>query len=114
MLAVRKDAIVVPLAAIQRGTQGSYVYTVKSGKAEMQPVKVDLTQGNIALIASGVSVGDQVVVDGQERLQAGTPVEVHNTSPSGPAGGSTGSAPAQGKESDHSRAPKGKGQGKQS
>ena len=34
MLAVRKDAIVVPLAAIQRGTQGSYVYTVKAGKAE--------------------------------------------------------------------------------
>src|SRR5580704_15563736 len=30
MLAVRKDAIVVPLAAIQRGTQGSYVYTVKA------------------------------------------------------------------------------------
>jgi multidrug efflux system membrane fusion protein len=114
MLAVRKDAIVVPLAAIQRGTQGSYVYTVKAGKAEMQPVKVDLTQGNIALIASGVSVGDQVVVDGQERLQAGTPVEVHNASPSGPAGGSTGSAPAQGNESDHPRAPKGKTQGKQS
>lgn len=114
MLAVRKDAIVVPLAAIQRGTQGSYVYTVKAGKAEMQPVKVDLTQGNIALIASGVSVGDQVVVDGQERLQAGTPVEVHNTSPSGPAGGFTGSAPAQGKESDHSRAPKAKAPGKQS
>ena len=78
MLAVRKNAIVVPLAAIQRGTQGSYVYTVKAGKANMQPVKVDLTQGNIALIATGVSVGDQVVVDGQERLQAGTPVEVHN------------------------------------
>ncbi len=29
MLAVRKNAIVIPLAAIQRGTQGSYVYTVK-------------------------------------------------------------------------------------
>lgn len=114
MLAVRKDAIVVPLAAIQRGTQGSYVYTVKAGKAEMQPVKVDLIQGNIALIATGVSVGDQVVVDGQERLQAGTPVEVHNASPTGPAGGSTGSPSAQGNESDHSPAPKGKGQGKQS
>ena len=78
MLAVRKNAIVVPLAAVQHGTQGAYVYTVKGGKANMQPVKVDLTQGNIALIASGVSVGDQVVVDGQDRLQSGTPVEVHN------------------------------------
>jgi multidrug efflux system membrane fusion protein len=114
MLAVRKDAIVVPLAAIQRGTQGSYVYTVKAGKANMQPVKVDLTQGNIALIATGVSVGDQVVVDGQERLQAGTPVEVHDASPSGSGGGSGGSAPAPSKDSDHSGEPKNKKQGKQS
>jgi multidrug efflux system membrane fusion protein len=114
MLAVRKDAIVVPLAAIQRGTQGSYVYTVKAGKANMQPVKVDLTQGNLALIATGVSVGDQVVVDGQERLQAGTPVEVHDASPSGSGGGSGGSAPAPSKDSDHSGEPKNKKQGKQS
>jgi multidrug efflux system membrane fusion protein len=96
MLAVRKDAIVVPLAAIQRGTQGTYVYTVKSGKAAMQPVKVDLTQGNVALIASGVAAGDQVVVDGQERLQAGTSVEVHNASPSAPANGPGGAAPGAG------------------
>ena len=112
MLAVRKDAIVVPLAAIQRGTQGSYVFTVKAGKANMQAVKVDLTQGNIALIASGVSVGDQVVVDGQERLQAGTPVEVHNASPTEPAVGS-GGVPAASKDSDHSSEPKNKRQGKQ-
>ncbi len=113
MLAMRKDAIVVPLAAIQRGTQGSYVYTVKAGKADMQPVKVDLVQGNIALIANGVSVGDQVVVDGQERLQSGTPVEVHNTPAAAPAGGPGGNAPAPGGDSDHSGAPKNKKQGKQ-
>jgi membrane fusion protein, multidrug efflux system len=111
MLTVRKDAIVVPLAAIQRGTQGSYVYTVKGGKAAMQSVKVDLTQGNIALIASGVAVGDQVVVDGQERLQSGTPVEVHDASPSSPSG-SNGGTPTQGKEADPSSSPKNKKQGK--
>jgi len=83
MLAVRKDAVVVPLAAVQRGTQGSYVYTVKGGKANMQAIKLDMTQGDIALIASGVVEGDQVVVDGQDRLQTGTPVEVHTVSPSG-------------------------------
>jgi membrane fusion protein, multidrug efflux system len=87
MLDVRKNAIIVPLAAVQRGTQGSYVYTVKGGKANMQPVKVDLTQGNISLIASGVAVGDQVVVDGQDRLQSGSAVEVHSASPNGPPGG---------------------------
>ena len=87
MLDVRKNAIVVPLAAVQRGTQGSYVYTVKNGHANLQVVKVDLTQGNISLIASGVGAGDQVVVDGQDRLQSGSAVEVHNASQNGPAGG---------------------------
>jgi multidrug efflux system membrane fusion protein len=90
MLTVRKDAIVVPLASIQHGTQGTYVYTVKSGKAILQPVTVDLTQGNISLIAKGVSEGDQVVVDGQERLQSGASVEVHSAA--GPAGGPGGGA----------------------
>jgi multidrug efflux system membrane fusion protein len=90
MLDVRKNAIVVPLAAVQRGTQGSYVYVIKNGHANFQAVKVDLTQGNVSLIASGVSAGDQVVVDGQDRLQAGSAVEVHSATPNGPAG-----APAQ-------------------
>lgn len=112
-LAVRENATVVPLAAIQNGTQGSYVYTVKDGKANLQPVKVDMTQGNIALIANGVLVGDQVVVDGQERLQSGTPVEVHNAAPSAPAGNSDAS-PAPGKDADHAGGPKIKKQGKQS
>jgi len=116
MLAIRQNAIVVPLAAIQRGTQGSYVYTVKGGKANLQPVKVDLTQGDIALIGTGISAGDQVVVDGQERLQTGTPVEVHNASPGGPAGGAGGIAPPPGKGSGNSGSgsQKNKGQGNKS
>ena len=114
MLDVRKDAIVVPLAAIQRGTQGSYVYTVKSSKANLQQVKVDLIQGNIALIASGISAGDQVVVDGQERLQTGTPVEVHNAAQdAAPAGANGAEQPASTKISGSSApSPKAKAPGK--
>jgi multidrug efflux system membrane fusion protein len=111
MLDVRKDAIVVPLAAVQRGTQGSYVYTVKSGKANLQPVKLDLTQGNIALVASGVAVGDVVVVDGQERLQSGTPVEVHNAATEG-AAPAAGAEPAHASKSGDPKTPKAKSPGK--
>jgi multidrug efflux system membrane fusion protein len=87
MLTVRKDAIVIPLAAVQRGTQGPYVYTVKNGVANLQPVKVDMTQGNITLIASGVAEGDQVVIDGQDRLQSGAKVEAHGVATGGPNNG---------------------------
>ena len=93
MLSVRKDSVVVPLAAVQSGTQGTYVFTVKGEKASMQPVKVDLQQGNIALIAKGVSPGDVVVVDGQERLQDGTAVETHVVSPDS-VGGAHSTTPA--------------------
>jgi multidrug efflux system membrane fusion protein len=93
MLTVRKNAIVIPLAAIQRGTQGTYVYTIKNGHANLQPVKVDMTQGNISLIASGVAEGDQVVVDGQDRLQSGATVEVQGTGGSGDRSNGTGPTP---------------------
>src|ERR1700731_1961563 len=104
MLTVRKDAIVIPLAAIQRGAQGTYVYTVKNGHANMQPVKVDMTQGNISLIASGVAEGDQVVVDGQDRLQSGATVEAHST---GPGGTGNGSGPAPNAPANQSSRPNG-------
>jgi membrane fusion protein, multidrug efflux system len=108
MLTVRKDAIVIPLAAVQRGSQGTYVYTVKNGHANLQPVKVDMTQGNISLIGSGVAEGDQVVVDGQDRLQPGAPVEAHG---SGPAGSSNGGNPGgSGRRDGSSRPGKGTGQ----
>jgi len=96
MLTVRKDAIVVPLAAVQHGTQGSYVYTVKNGHASLQPVTVDLTQGNISLIASGITEGQQVVVDGQDRLQDGAAVEAHGSSSTATPSGSVGSADRKG------------------
>src|ERR1700730_14671578 len=108
MLTVRKDAIVIPLAAIQRGTQGTYVYTVKNGHANLQIVKVDLTQGNISLIGSGVAEGDQVVVDGQDRLQPGALVEAHGA---GPGGASNGGNPGgSGRRDGSSRPGKGTGQ----
>jgi multidrug efflux system membrane fusion protein len=111
MLTVRKDAIVVPLAAIQRGTQGTYVYTVKNGLANLQPVKVDMTQGNISLIASGVAEGDQVVVDGQDRLQSGAKVEAHGTGPGGPNNGGGSGRPEGGSRPDRASGQNGRPNG---
>ncbi|MGC2197597.1 MAG: MdtA/MuxA family multidrug efflux RND transporter periplasmic adaptor subunit [Terriglobales bacterium] len=87
LLEVRKGAIVIPAAAIQRGPEGSsFTYVVKPDKTvEVRPVKVALTQGNVSVIASGLAPGDQVVTDGQDKLQAGSHVEPHaaNSSPAG-------------------------------
>jgi len=80
LLEVRKDRIVIPAAAIQRGPQGTFVFTVKPDKTvQMRPVTVELTQNNAATIANGVAAGDTVVVDGQDKLKEGSLVDAHQS-----------------------------------
>lgn len=76
LLETRKNSIVIPSAAILRGPQGTYVFAVKPDKTvEVRTVSVALTQNNAAVIANGIAAGDVVVVDGQDKLQAGSKVE---------------------------------------
>lgn len=75
LLDTKKDAITIPSAALQNGSQGTFVYAVKSDNTvEVRPVKVGITEGITASIDSGLSQGEQVVTDGQDRLQAGSSV----------------------------------------
>jgi len=83
LLETRKNSTVIPAVAVQRGPQGTFVFTVKPDKTvEVRPIAVSLTQNNISSIASGIAAGDLVVVDGQDKLQAGSHVE-----PRAPTGG---------------------------
>jgi len=74
---VRRDATVVPSPAIQRGPQGTFVYAVKADRtATVRTVTVGEIQGGEALIKSGLSPGELVVIDGAERLKEGTRVDL--------------------------------------
>jgi multidrug efflux system membrane fusion protein len=96
LLEVRKNNTVVPAAAIQRGPQGTYVFTVKPDKtAEMRPVTVTFSQGNYSAVSQGLQPGDTVVTDGQDKLQPGSAVDVRATDGTGGAG----SRPAQAADS---------------
>jgi multidrug efflux system membrane fusion protein len=76
LLESKKNAIVVPSAAIQHGPQGAFAYVVKSDKtAEARPVTVALSQGNLTAIAQGLAEGENVVTDGQDKIQNGSKVE---------------------------------------
>jgi multidrug efflux system membrane fusion protein len=84
LLEVRKDSTVIPAAAIQRGPQGTYVFVAKADNtADIRPVTVAFTQDNLANIATGLSPSEVVVTDGQDKLQAGSKIEVRQTKPSG-------------------------------
>jgi multidrug efflux system membrane fusion protein len=77
VLGVEADAVAVPSAAVQIGQQGSFVFVVRDGrKAELVPVTVARTVGNESVIASGLSGGEKVVVDGQLRLVNGAEVQI--------------------------------------
>ncbi len=78
-LSTAKNALVVPMAAIQRGPDGSLAYVVgEDKKVTIQPVTIAMTQGNIALISSGLQEGQQVVTEGQDKLQSGSVVAPKN------------------------------------
>lgn len=75
LLETKKDAITVPVSAIQRGPQGTFTYLVDAtDTVQVRPIQVALTQGNTAVIGSGLEPGERVVTDGQEKLQAGSRV----------------------------------------
>jgi membrane fusion protein, multidrug efflux system len=80
LVQTRHDGLVVPASVVQRGPNGTYAYVITPNKtAEMRPVQVGQIDGGQALIDDGLQEGEQVVVDGQYRLQPGAPVQI--TSP---------------------------------
>jgi multidrug efflux system membrane fusion protein len=107
----RPNALVVPSAAIQTGLQGSFVWTTNtdaSGKvtAGIQPVKVVLAEGQVTIVDSGLARGQQVVVDGSDRLRPGQLVTVSASRQRAGQGGD-GSAPAGGPFAPATAAPPG-------
>ena len=75
--AVRPDAILVPQRAVQQGGRGHFVWIVgREGKAALRPVVVGDWQGDHWFISEGLQAGDQIVVDGAQRLAQGAAVTV--------------------------------------
>ncbi|HEU0031207.1 MAG TPA: efflux RND transporter periplasmic adaptor subunit [Kofleriaceae bacterium] len=91
LVETRSGALVVPAVAVQRGPQGSFVYVVGADKtAAMKQVQVSLLTGDVAVIASGLDGGEQVVVEGANQLRPGGRVEP--ITPGADRGKATGSA----------------------
>jgi multidrug efflux system membrane fusion protein len=79
LVETRHNVVTVPSAAVQLGPQGVYAYVVKpDNTVQMVPIKVSSANAGapMALIESGLSAGDNVVVDGQVRLRPGVTVKV--------------------------------------
>ena len=89
---VEADALVVPLAAVQTGQDGRFVFVVKpDSTVEVRPVKVAREADDQAVIGSGLAENETVVVEGQLRLSPGTKVaaQAAKPAPAADAGAST-------------------------
>ncbi|HEX7137703.1 MAG TPA: efflux RND transporter periplasmic adaptor subunit [Vicinamibacterales bacterium] len=87
---VRHHVTTIPSAAIQHGSQGTYVYVVTPQKtAEMRVVQVVMSEGLTAVV-DGVREGEQVVTDGADKIQPNGKVEVGGGGQRGGAGGKGG------------------------
>ena len=76
LLDLKRDATLVPGAAIQRGTPGTFVYLVKPDNAvAVRVVTLGPVQGDNVSIEAGLAPGEQVVVDGADKLREGAKVE---------------------------------------
>ena len=71
-----QDRTLIPAAAVQRGSQGNFVYVVNAeNKVNLQPVQLGDTQGDKVVVEDGLKPGAKVVVEGIDKLREGSPVE---------------------------------------
>ncbi|MHA6130206.1 MdtA/MuxA family multidrug efflux RND transporter periplasmic adaptor subunit [Pseudomonas fluorescens group sp. PF-1] len=85
-----KDVVLAPSAAIQFGTNGTFVYALDGDKkVKIRQLKIGASDGVNTVVTEGLSAGDRVVLEGTDRLKDGSDVEVVNTPedvPTSPAG----------------------------
>jgi membrane fusion protein, multidrug efflux system len=92
LLEEKRNVTLVPNTGIQRNSQSTYAWVVKPDHTvTMRPIVVGTAGATESQIASGLSPGETVVIDGVDRLQEGSLVNPQQESPSNsrsaPAGG---------------------------
>src|SRR6185369_1753242 len=83
--------VIVPASAIRHGPNGDFVWLMQADKtAHMQTVKVGPSLGEQTVITSGVTVGQNIITEGGDRLREGAAVNLPgqrpNFGPGGPGG----------------------------
>ncbi len=96
----KQNVTLLPNNAIQRNSQGTYVWTVGDDRAvSVHPVTVGTTEGDFSEITSGIEPGDTVVTVGVDRLEEGGKVNVQLAGEESKSGGRGGAGKSAGRKS---------------
>jgi multidrug efflux system membrane fusion protein len=81
-LDVLHDALLIPVAAVQRGAPGTFVYVVKADNTvTVRAVTLGPGNANDVSVAKGLETGEKVVVDGADKLREGAAVTLPEEKP---------------------------------
>lgn len=73
LVRTQKGAVTVPSSSVQHGPSGLFVYVVKpDATVSVQPVSVSTDTGKVTVIGEGLTAGQEIVTEGQSRLQNGS------------------------------------------
>ncbi len=85
LVETKHGATIVPAAAVQRSPQSTFVYVVKpDNTVEVRNIVTGTIEGDEAQVVSGVEPGETVVIDGIDKLQQGSKVNVRMAGGRGP------------------------------
>lgn len=77
LVETRRDVIVIPTTAVQRGAGGLFVWVVNADSVvEPHPIEAGPASGALTVVNAGVGEGDRVVTDGQYKLQTNAKVTI--------------------------------------
>lgn len=98
LLETRPKALLVPAAAVQRGSNGTFVFVVDGSQhVAMRPIGIGPQDGDNVQVLGGLRAGEVVVIDGADKLKDGGKVSVVTPAvPGAAASGAPAAAPHQG------------------
>lgn len=75
-IASRPGAVTIPQDAVQYGADGTFIYVVENNKAQLKMLELGVVDNGRVEVRSGLKGGDQIVMEGLDRLRPGRDVAV--------------------------------------
>ena len=108
LLDTMKNAIVIPTSALERGSDGLFVYVVQDDHTvQVRNIKTGPTEGEQVAVTDGLKVGETVVTSGADRLREGSKVELPGEEPPTPQKSGNGQKRQGNRGGDNSQNPQG-------
>lgn len=79
-IAARPGAVTIPQDAVQYGAEGTFIYVVENNKAQLKMLELGVVDNGRVEVRSGLKGGDQIVMEGLDRLRPGRDVELVQSS----------------------------------